>query len=52
VDFIKEKFADEFTDFVESSLAIMLIENWAFLADTLSFKIDQVANEIFIDTVS
>jgi hypothetical protein len=52
VDFIKEKFADDFTDFVESSLAIMLIENWAFIADTLSFKIDQVANEIFIDTVS
>ena len=52
VDFIKERFADDFNDFVESSLAIMLIETWAFIADTLSFKIDQVANEIFIDTVS
>jgi hypothetical protein len=52
IDFIKEKFADDFNDFIESSLAIMLIENWAFIADTLSFKIDQVANEIFIDTVS
>lgn len=52
VDFIKEKFADDFSDFVESDLAIMLIENWAFIADTLSFKIDQIANEIFIDTVS
>jgi hypothetical protein len=30
----------------------MLIENWAFLADTLSFKMDQIANEIFIDTVT
>lgn len=52
IDFIKEKFSDSFNDFVESDLAIMLIENWAFLADTLSFKIDQIANEIFIDTVS
>lgn len=52
VDFIKQNFSDDFNDFVESSLAIMLIENWAFIADTLSFKIDQIANEIFIDTVS
>jgi len=52
VDFIKERFANDFNDFVESQIAIMLIENWAFLADTLSFKIDQIANEIFIDTVS
>jgi len=52
VDFIKEQFADDFSDFVESDLAIMLIENWAFIADTLSFKIDQIANEIFIDSVS
>ena len=52
VNFIKEKFGNEFNDFVESSLAIMLIENFAFLADTLSFKIDQIANEVFIDTVT
>lgn len=52
IDFIKEKFGDSFNDFVESDLALMLIENWAFIADTLSFKIDQIANEIFIDTVS
>lgn len=52
IDFIKQKFAESFNDLVESDLAIMLIENWAFIADTLSFKIDQIANEIFIDTVS
>jgi hypothetical protein len=52
VDFIKERFSDSFNDFVESDLAILLIENWAFIADTLSFKIDQIANEIFIDTVT
>lgn len=52
IDFIKEKFGKEFNDFVESQLALMLIENWAFIADTLSFKMDQIANEIFIDTVT
>ena len=52
IDFIKAQFTDTFNDFVESDLAIMLIENWAFIADTLSFKIDQIANEIFIDTVT
>lgn len=52
IDFVKEKFGKEFNDFVEGDIAIMLIENWAFIADTLSFKIDQVANEVFIDTVT
>lgn len=52
VEFCRQKFDKEFSDFVESSLAVMLIENWAFLADTLSFKMDQIANEIFINTVT
>lgn len=52
IDYIKEQFAASFNDFVESDLAVMLIENWAFIADTLSFKMDQIANEIFIDTVT
>ncbi len=58
VEFIRERFGPEgtvlpntFNDFVESDIAVMLIENWAFLADILSFKMDQIANEIFIDTV-
>lgn len=59
VSFIKERFGENgtvlpntFNDFVEGSVAIMLIENWAFLADTLSFKMDQIVNELFIDTVT
>jgi hypothetical protein len=50
--FILERFPRDFTDFTESSLAIMQMEIFAFLADTLSFKIDQIANEIYIDTVT
>jgi uncharacterized alkaline shock family protein YloU len=59
VEFINERFGDNgtvlpntFNDLVEGSIAIMLIENWAFIADTLSFKIDQMVNELFIDTVT
>lgn len=52
VNFISEKFPDDFNDFVESSLAIMIIENFAFLADIISFKLDQYINELFIDTVT
>jgi hypothetical protein len=59
IDFIRERFGESgnvlpntFNDFVESSIAIMLIENWAFIADTLSFKMDQMVNELFIDTVT
>lgn len=52
IDNLKEKFGDSFSDFIESDLAIVLIEQWAFVGDTLSFKIDQIANEVFIDTVT
>ncbi len=59
VEFINERFGENgntlpntFNDLVEGSIAIMLMENWAFLADTLSFKMDQMVNELFIDTVT
>jgi hypothetical protein len=52
LQYVRENFSTKFNDFVESSLAIMLIENFSFIGDMLSFKTDQVANEVFIDTVS
>jgi len=59
VQLIQERFGDNgtvlpntFNDLVEGSIAIMLMENWAFIADTLSFKMDQMVNELFIDTVA
>jgi hypothetical protein len=52
VNFIFERFPNDFNDFVESSLAMMIIENFAFLADIISFKLDQYINELFIDTVT
>lgn len=59
IKFIEERFGpngsvlpNTFNDFVESDLGIVLIENQAFIGDTLSFKIDQTANEIYTDTVT
>jgi hypothetical protein len=49
--FVEQRFPNDFTDFFESDLGVMLMEMWAFCADMLSFKMDQVANEIYIDSV-
>ena len=49
---LRTQYADKFNDFFESSLGLMLVEMWAFIADTVNFKIDQMANELFIDTVT
>lgn len=52
IGLLKNNFDKDFNDISESSLAVMLIECWAAIADMLSFKIDQLANEFFIDTAS
>lgn len=52
IEYIQKYFPDDFNDFTESDLGIMLIEVWAFMADLISFKLDLNANEVFIDTVS
>ena len=59
VDFINERFGSNgtvlpntFNDLVESSVAIMLMEIYAFIGDTISFKQDQQFGENFIDSVT
>lgn len=52
LEIIGKNFRQDFTDLTESSLFIVLLECYLFIADTLSFKIDQIANELFIDTVT
>lgn len=59
VEFMRERFGERgsilpntFNDLVEGSIAIMLMENWAYIGDMLSFKMDQMVNELFIDTVT
>jgi hypothetical protein len=51
-DIIRQKFPNDFNDLIESSIAIMLVELWAFIADLLSFKMDQNVNEVYLDTVT
>lgn len=50
--YLSEQYPDEFNDYVEGSLLIVLMELWAFIADLLSFKMDQITNEVYIDTVT
>ena len=52
IEYVKKYFPDDYNDFVESDLGIMLIELWAYMADLISFKLDLYANEVYIDTVS
>lgn len=59
VNFINERFGSNgtvlpntFNDFVESSVAIMLTEVFAFVGDTLSFKLDQQFQEMFTDSIA
>jgi hypothetical protein len=49
--FIQQRFPN-FADFTESDFGLMLIENWAFIGDMLSFKADQIANENYIGSVT
>lgn len=51
-ELLKTQYADKFNDLFESSLGIMQIEAFAFIADTVNFKIDQYFNEINLDTVT
>lgn len=52
IEYVKKYFPNDYNDFVESDLGIMLIELWAYMADLISFKLDLYSNEVFIDTVS
>lgn len=52
VQYLEEQYPTTFSNYVEGELLVVLLEMWAFLADLLSFKMDQIANEVFIDTVT
>lgn len=52
VQYIQQQFTNDFNDFVEGDLAVMLMEIYAFIGDTLSFKTDQNGNEVYIDSVT
>lgn len=52
VSYLKENYPDDFNDFVESSEYIALIDLIAYVAQSLSFRVDLNARENFLETAS
>ena len=52
VAYIKENYPDDFNDFVESSEYIALIDLIAYMAQSLSFRVDLNARENFLETAA
>jgi len=50
VSYIKENYPDDFNDFVESSEYVALIDLIAYVAQSLSFRVDLNARENFLET--
>ena len=47
---VKEKYPDQWNDFLESNLGVVFIELMAGITDKLAFYINQLANEMFFAT--
>lgn len=52
VSYLRENYPDDFNDFVESSEYIALIDLIAYVAQSLSFRVDLNARENFLETAS
>ena len=50
ITYLQTQFGDSYRDFSESSLGLMLLELFAYVADGLNYYIDQTANELYIPT--
>jgi len=52
VSYIRENYPDDFNDFIESSEYVALLDLIAYIAQSLSFRVDLNARENFIETAS
>lgn len=50
INYLRENYPEEFTDYVDSSEFIALVDLIAFLGQNLSFRIDLAARENFLET--
>ena len=50
IEHVRVYFPNDYNDFNESSVGVMLIELMAFMGDNMSFYLDKRFNEVFIDT--
>ena len=51
IDYLFALYPEDYSNFSESELGIMLLELVAYMSTVLSYKVDAVANENFIRTV-
>ena len=49
-EYLKQRFPDDFTDFNESQLGIAIMELVAYQGSILSFMLDRMVNETYIET--
>lgn len=50
VDYLRQRFPDDFSDFTESQLGIAMLELTAYSYGLLSFMLDRQVNEVYITT--
>ena len=50
VDYLKQRFPDDFTDFSESQLGIAMLEIVSYSYAILSYMLDRQVNEVYIET--
>ena len=50
LDYIKLYFPETFNDFIESSELIAIVEAFAYISETLAYRMDVTAHENFIST--
>ena len=51
ITYLRAVYPNDYNNFVDSDLGVMLVEMFAYLASVLSFKADMLANENFISSV-
>lgn len=51
ITYLRAVYPNDYNNFVDSDLGIMLVEMFSYLASVLSFKADMLANENFISSV-
>lgn len=51
LDYMRAVYPDDYTNFVESDMAVMFTELFAYLASVISLKADFLANETYLSTV-
>ena len=50
-NYLKAVYPDDFNNFIESDLGIMIVDLFAYFASVMSLKADSIANEMFLPTV-